>query len=453
MVISGANSSSGGTTNNTKSFSPEGISTCISEITECAKELYNCNTNINDCFASINNTLNIMGKGNSETTNFDNEISKIKYISRWLQTALDNYNKLMGNYTNETTDYTKNIGSNLTALSSNATTSRTTKKASSYSDISSGYSSNSSSYSGNESSSSVKSSTANTVAASNYYSSKGVPSVKPDDELADGWTDINHGTYYYDETTGTYAQWYENGTGGGYIVNSGISLTGEDVGHETDLGRESIAKLAVRVAATVDNPYRVGSSNVWDASMAPDGEAAQEYIKIVDAYTKQYHNVDGDNSNPAYASCTQAVGHIVRATVDPNINTDSTESMRNYLDHNSDLWEYVGTVGPGQNSTSILQPGDILTTENNQHTTLWVGNDLVRQKYPDSSANVFEADVGTGQWPNLTYQDEYLSNYPDGYAFRVYRWKGELAHEVTDENHGYTYNYPYQNVYKLLASS
>ena len=163
MVISGANSSSGGATNNRKSFSPEGISTCISEITECAKELYNCNTNINDCFASINNTLNIMGKGNSETTNFDNEISKIKYISRWLQTALDNYNKLMGNYTNETTDYTKNIGSNLTALSSNATTSRTTKKASSYSGISSGYSSNlssnSSSYSGNESSSSSSSST------------------------------------------------------------------------------------------------------------------------------------------------------------------------------------------------------------------------------------------------------------------------------------------------------
>ena len=434
------------TSGNVKSFSPEGVQTGISEMQECEKELYGCNQNIDACFTRMSALLNEMGKGNSETKNFDNEINEIKTLCELLDKAVANYNKRMSDLTNQTTDYTKTIGSNLTALSSSSTTSRA--KTSSYSS-----SSNSSSYSGNESSSSAKSSTANTVAASNYYSSKGVPSVKPDDELADGWTDINHGTYYYDETTGTYAQWYENGTGGGYIVNSGISLTGEDVGHETDLGRESIAKLAVRVAATVDNPYRVGSSNVWDASMAPDGEAAQEYIKIVDAYTKQYHNVDGDNSNPAYASCTQAVGHIVRATVDPNINTDSTESMRNYLDHNSDLWEYVGTVGPGQNSTSILQPGDILTTENNQHTTLWVGNDLVRQKYPDSSANVFEADVGTGQWPNLTYQDEYLSNYPDGYAFRVYRWKGELAHEVTDENHGYTYNYPYQNVYKLLASS
>lgn len=252
-----------------------------------------------------------------------------------------------------------------------------------------------------------------------------------------GWADVDHGTYRFDENTGKVADWFDNGWGGGYIVNSGIGLCPAHAGHEVDLGREAIAKLAVRVASTVQNPHRVGSANVWDASLAPAGKPAQEYIKICDTYTKAYHTTSGDSDNPAYASCTQAVGHIVRAVVDPNFETNSTEQAYEYL-RNSGIWDYVGTFGPGCKPTFGLLPGDVLT--NDSHTIMWVGNDLVRQKYPDSTANIFEADVGTGLWPNLDYQDEHLSNYP-GYTFDAYRWNGGLS----------SGRRPYQNVYKLLG--
>ena len=81
--------------------------------------------------------------------------------------------------------------------------------------------------------------------------------------------------------------------------------------------------------------------------------------------------------------------------------------------------------------------GDVLT--NDSHTILWVGNELVRQKYPWSSANIYEADVATVRWPNLAVFSN--DNYPE-YTFDVYRWNGAQSDGRR----------PYQNAYKLLGN-
>ena len=64
--------------------------------------------------------------------------------------------------------------------------------------------------------------------------------------------------------------------------------------------------------------------------------------------------------------------------------------FRNYLD-SSPRWEYLGNLAANESLDSgRLQPGDILTTENNVHTIIYLGNALVRQAYPNSTANTLK---------------------------------------------------------------
>lgn len=123
-----------------------------------------------------------------------------------------------------------------------------------------------------------------------------------------GWQNIGDGTYHFQETDGHAIDWYNRNDGGSAHTHDATA----------------IAQLAIRCAVTADgysDPVRVGSSQVWNTI---SNSTAQEYIRIVDRVTKRYHSANADPDNPAYASCTQAVAHIVRATVDPNMHCDST---------------------------------------------------------------------------------------------------------------------------------
>lgn len=233
-----------------------------------------------------------------------------------------------------------------------------------------------------------------------------------------GWWNADGRTWHSDTITGQIHPFYEDGRGAGALQSG-----------------QAIAELAVRLAPTADgysSPIFV--SNAWIKVSNPE---AQEYIRTMELVTEPY--TDNYTANPALASCTQAAGHVIRATVDPDAYIQDTAIFRNYLD-SSGRWEYLGNLGANESLDSgRLQPGDILTTENNVHTIIYVGNELVRQAYPNSTANTFEADYSTGQYPHLATH----TTYPraNGDTFRIYRYKGKSG--ATD--------HPYVDIWRYLG--
>ena len=230
-----------------------------------------------------------------------------------------------------------------------------------------------------------------------------------------GWVEINNHSYHFDETTGNEHPFYERGQGGGELQTA-----------------YSLAQLAVRVAPTASGYSEpIFVNNQWDYVSNPE---AQEYIRIMETVTKPYDG-DGTGNNTALASCTQAVGHIVRATVDPDIRMLGPDDMRNYL-LNSPRWEHVMDVQAGQPLDGVgLQPGDILADVGDNHTALYLGNEIVRQAYPNSDANTYQAHFATAQYPALE------ASPTAGYTFQVFRYKGKSG----------TTKHPYINVWRFLG--
>ena len=236
-----------------------------------------------------------------------------------------------------------------------------------------------------------------------------------------GWWEAEGRTWHSDLTTGQIHPFYEDGQGAGALQNG-----------------QAIAELAIRLAPTADgysNPIRLGSGDrAWDKISNPE---AQEYIRTMELVTEPY--TDNYTANPALASCTQAAGHVIRATVDPDAYIQDTAIFRNYLD-SSPRWEYLGNLAANESLDSgRLQPGDILTTENNVHTIIYLGNALVRQAYPNSTANTFEADYSVAQYPHLATH----TTYPraNGDTFRIYRYKGKSG----------TTDHRYVNIWRYLG--
>lgn len=233
-----------------------------------------------------------------------------------------------------------------------------------------------------------------------------------------GWWNADGRTWHSDTITGQIHPFYEDGRGAGALQSG-----------------QAIAELAVRLAPTADgysSPIFV--SNAWTKVSNPE---AQEYIRTMELVTEPY--TDNYTANPALASCTQAAGHVIRATVDPDTYIQDTAIFRNYLD-SSGRWEYLGNLSANESLDSgRLQPGDILTTENNVHTIIYVGNELVRQAYPNSTANTFEADYSTGQYPHLATH----TTYPraNGDTFRIYRYKGKSG----------ATGHPYVDIWRYLG--
>lgn len=225
-----------------------------------------------------------------------------------------------------------------------------------------------------------------------------------------GWHDLDGGTWNLDEVDGHAHGFWERGQGASAHLHD----------------RQAIAELACRLAVTCteDAGARVSvpQSQCW--TRIGDGRA-QEYIRIMDVTTRDRFRGNYGPYNYAYASCSQAAAAVVRATVDSDVDCWDTAGFRRYLDR-SPKWAYVGTVPFNTRMDQIAQPGDVLTTEQDVHTVIWVGNEIVRKMYPGSWANCFEADYDRGDgrsvWPNLADRTTYWR--ANGDRFRVYRFVG-----------------------------
>lgn len=195
------------------------------------------------------------------------------------------------------------------------------------------------------------------------------------------------------------------------------------------------AMLAIRVASrySPEEPYYMD-----DAFTTTDDERSQEYCKLTDATT---HWWSPNDEGFVYASCTQSVAHVVRATVDPDIYMGSPEHMHGYCE-SSDRWQLMGWVGSAADMRATCMPGDVLCSDNDCHTILYVGNELVREAHPDCASLVFEAADGTGFYPYLSEEGRGWGNYGvfERYSYYVYRFVGAEG----------GYSYPCGNVWDWL---
>ena len=164
---------------------------------------------------------------------------------------------------------------------------------------------------------------------------------------------------------------------------------------------ELTARLAARVAGTASPAERIGVGDRGNQWYRSDDPELQDYFALFDEVCTRYHldfRDDGLGDNPAYASCGQAVGAVVRATVDPDWNmwgcADELECMRS-----REQWELMGT-SDGGDVDQLCQPGDVLI--NLKHCLLYVGNRIAQEYWPGTDANFYEAAFTRKRYPGLT---------------------------------------------------
>ena len=201
-----------------------------------------------------------------------------------------------------------------------------------------------------------------------------------------------------------------------------------------DLGNK-MAQLAVRVSPNADPEPRI-LGHAWlhnGLDRATIDPRMHDYIKIFDATTTS-HVGDHSNpafkiigeglslNNPAYCSCTQTAGAIVRAIADPDFDMSGAVGdpahPKNYLDYSPEKWVAVGEVKVGEKFDDKCQPGDLLVSPDppGGHVMLYVGNEAVRVRFPNSNANMFQGgyagpDSNESWCPQLNYVPTHSKTY------------------------------------------
>lgn len=115
-----------------------------------------------------------------------------------------------------------------------------------------------------------------------------------------------------------------------------------------------------------------------------------------------------------YQSCDVGVAvAVVWSGTDDDIPPHSTTEQEIYYRAHPEKWESVGLFNGSDVTKDDLMPGDILVTVGGGHTLMFVGNEIVQEKYPGSSAEFVSASLnerspGCGNW--------YSGMYGEGYA-------------------------------------
>ena len=215
-------------------------------------------------------------------------------------------------------------------------------------------------------------------------------------------------------------------------VGYGISTSGSS--------GNKIADLAVRVAPVASPDDFKSAPNAYPWTPPATGAGYPEYLdfeRIMYETIGKYPSHDPNNPNStgdgynncAYASCAQAAGAIIRATVDPDFTTGCPCDEMEYLQKNTEKWQLAGEVTPDQDRASVCKPGDLLITcgeaigscaTGSGHVMIYVGNELARTKFPNTKADVFEAAYGGSYalYPKLS------DRTGDDRTYKIYRPTG-----------------------------
>ena len=116
-----------------------------------------------------------------------------------------------------------------------------------------------------------------------------------------------------------------------------------------------------------------------------------------------------------------------------------------YLKSHPEKWTFAGYIRTGQKFDDVCQPGEVLSVQRppiTTHVMLYVGNDIVRERFPNSKANIYQggynaANVEQSWCPHLDYVDSVDARRQ---YFEIWRPTG-----------GGDYYYPFIDVDAVLA--
>lgn len=142
--------------------------------------------------------------------------------------------------------------------------------------------------------------------------------------------------------------------------------------------------------------------------LATSAQPDPEYTDPMDAHGEYYRQIHdqvlpGEGIKPCSVVVSVAVHY---SGADPDFPRNTSSVIHAYC-KDSPKWQLVGH-GPDK---SQMEPGDIFTSD--YHTYMYIGNDIVRERFPESGADVY---TGGNQLPYL-YWDSYENKNFDVYRF------------------------------------
>lgn len=145
-------------------------------------------------------------------------------------------------------------------------------------------------------------------------------------------------------------------------------------------GNGSIASAAVTLAATA-RPDNYIEFTEWGEN-SPDFETAKGKL---DTYKRIHIKLlPGDD---LFASCDRAACCAIRwSGADTEFPVGATSTQYNYLCKTTDKWQFIGKLSSDKDK---LVPGDVLITEGAGHIQIYVGNEEVRKRFPESNADTY----------------------------------------------------------------
>lgn len=164
-------------------------------------------------------------------------------------------------------------------------------------------------------------------------------------------------------------------------------------------GGEAIAQAATKLAVSGER-LKVE----WPSTKSND-QRAKLFNKARESVGIGTHDVAGEKGY-FYASCDVGVATAVRYSgVDKNFAWNGIPNIWPYL-RKSGKWKQAGTFRRGTDKASQLKPGDVLISgEPYGHIFIYIGNRIVKLKYPNSAADSMEAgyssERGQSYYPHL----------------------------------------------------
>lgn len=170
-------------------------------------------------------------------------------------------------------------------------------------------------------------------------------------------------------------------------------------------GGQAIAEAAVKLACTV-GPSESRFKVEWATTKTSNKKAAyyiQQNLRLL------------KEEKPYYASCDRAAATAIRLSgVDKNFNYNTTIHIWKYIQNSGSAygtqkngWIKIGKFKRGTDSLSKLKVGDVLLSGSPYYGHIWLytGNAVVKMKYPNSTANGYEAGFnetkGESYYPHL----------------------------------------------------
>ena len=179
-------------------------------------------------------------------------------------------------------------------------------------------------------------------------------------------------------------------------------------GDETIDGMD-IAIMATRCACTASPDERIRVSTPHDRLVS---EATETYVRYHD---QEWDRMYSPGYRSYYASCAPAVLVVIRASgADPLMDCLPARNQAAYFRAHADIWEEIDLPDDAI-IDDVCQPGDIVNSST--HTMLYVGNELVRTRFPGSDGNMYEASEGARAYPGFTCRGN--SRIRGWHVFRV----------------------------------